>query len=169
MSPTPESDKDDLESLLTPRPDADSAIEQTVFARTARVLARRRLARRLAYVAGLAACYAAGLLTMRLAAPPAVGGAVVVVPAPPVAPAPPRDSALAREERAAEDDRRAELYRQAGDQYLADHGDVRSALRCYGRSLDAGAELTLRPDDHWLLMAIKDARQKENRHAKAVP
>jgi hypothetical protein len=61
-------------------------------------------------------------------------------------------------------DERAELYRQAGDRYLEAEADPEAALRCYGRSLDAGGAegLTVALDDNWLLMAIKDARRRES-------
>jgi hypothetical protein len=65
-------------------------------------------------------------------------------------------------------DRRAELYRKAGDQYLSEASDPESALRCYSAALDTGAgtNQAVLPEDNWLLMAIKDAREKENRRAK---
>ena len=65
-------------------------------------------------------------------------------------------------------ERRGDLYRRAGDLYATEQGDLSSALRCYSESLDAGNEkdLTISTDDHWLLMAIKDARQKEKNDAR---
>ena len=65
------------------------------------------------------------------------------------------------------DDRRAAVYRQAGDRYLAEGGDLESALRCYRNALDAGPEegTTISADDTWLMMVLKDARQKEKRNA----
>ena len=61
----------------------------------------------------------------------------------------------------------AGLYRRVGDRYLKDEGDLQAALRCYARSLENGSEedLTPAPEDDFLLMALKDARQKEKRHA----
>jgi hypothetical protein len=76
--------------------------------------------------------------------------------------------ALVREWQAAENpDKRAILFRQAGDRYVAEGSDWESALRCYSGALNAGteADLAISPDDNWLLMALKDARQKEKRHA----
>ena len=60
------------------------------------------------------------------------------------------------------------IYRRAADVYATEQGDLESALRCYSRSLDAGTDedLAISPDDHWLLMAIKDARQKEKNDAR---
>src|SRR5262245_30233190 len=71
-------------------PVADDHLREAVFARTGRVLRRRRVVRRLAHGAALAACFVAGLLTAewrRPAAPPREPETVTVVP--PVAPAPP--------------------------------------------------------------------------------
>jgi hypothetical protein len=55
------------------------------------------------------------------------------------------------------------LYRRAADRYLEEEGDVGSAVRCYGRALDEGGgrDLAIAPGDSWLLMVIKNARQKE--------
>jgi hypothetical protein len=59
---------------------------------------------------------------------------------------------------------RARLYFQAGDLYLAQLDDYESAVRCYGQALDycAAADLTVNPDDNWLVMALKRDRRKEN-------
>jgi hypothetical protein len=65
---------------------------------------------------------------------------------------------------------RAEQYLRAGADYLMEESDPQSALRCYGQALDAGGQtsLAVRPDDDWLLMAIKDARKKEKLDANMV-
>jgi hypothetical protein len=85
-------------------------------------------------------------------------------------PAPELPEAVAVEERAADDDdlkAQAALYRRAGDLYLSAENDPAAAVRCYGNALDAGgeADLSVAPSDNWLLMTIKNARQKEKRHA----
>ncbi len=61
----------------------------------------------------------------------------------------------------------ATALRQAGDRYLTEAADPEAALHCYSKSLDAGTEddTKFSPDDNWLLMAIKNAREKEARHA----
>jgi hypothetical protein len=167
---------DPLDRLLAPPPLPAGAadLRQDLLGRTSRVLRRRRRLRTLAWAAALAACYGAGLWTVRrLAAPAPRPGAPEVArqpdaPPPPPAPAAP-PSALAVEWRACDEgDRQATLYREAGDRYLDEENDPRSALRCYGNALDAGTEqdLAIAPSDSWLLMAIKDARQKEKRHAQ---
>jgi hypothetical protein len=55
----------------------------------------------------------------------------------------------------------------AGDRCLNDIGDPEAALRCYERALNAASddEVRFSADDNWLLMAIKNAREKEARHA----
>jgi hypothetical protein len=81
----------------------------------------------------------------------------------------PEESAVAMEWTAVESSQpRPDLYRRAGDRYLDSEADPESALRCYGQALDAGgaADRAVSSEDSWLLMAIKNARQKENSHAK---
>ncbi len=156
--------------LAAPAGPPDERQREAVFARTARILWRRRLARRLAHATVLVACFVAGLLTMywlRPPAPPRESVTINVVPAPAPAPTAPGPSALERQANQKPEDRR-DLFRRAGDLYATEHGDLQAALRCYGRSLDAGtaSDLAISPNDHWLLMAIKDARQKEKNDAK---
>ena len=171
MSDTHNADKILADRLLAP-PDAGAAeaLRQRLFARTVPVLRRRRLARRLAAVATLAACYAAGLLSARWLAPPPQGVKHSVVEYRPPARSTQRErpGRLEREARA-DAARRSALYRRAGDLYATEQGDLEAALRCYGRSLDGrpAEDLAIAPDDHWLLMAIKDAREKEKVYAKS--
>ena len=59
--------------LAASPPRTEERLREAVFAKTARVLRRRRLVRRLAHAAALAACFVAGVLTaewLRPAAPP---------------------------------------------------------------------------------------------------
>jgi len=164
MTDTPE--RDPLDDLLAPPPAADAAwLRQAVLAATARPLRRRRWLRRGALVAALAACFAAGMLTTRWLMP-AAPTAVVQADGPREqrnAPAPPPSEAPAPPQR--ETDVAASLLR-AGDHFLNEEGDPAAALRCYTGALNAGSEDDTRfsPDDNWLLMAIKTAREKEARH-----
>jgi hypothetical protein len=178
MHDTPAPDRDPCDHLLAaPLAGETRPLREALLRQTTRALRRRRLVRRAALAAALAACYAAGLLTMQwwaarphaaTADPP--GKAVVDDTPPPheerPAPVPP----LVAEEEAARaaDAERAALYRRAGDRYLEDENDPEAALRCYGRALDSGsaAEAQFSPDDNWLLMAIKNAREKEKRNGK---
>jgi hypothetical protein len=167
------------ELLAPPKPPADLApLRERVWRRITRRLRWRRHLRRAALAAALAACWAGGMLTMRWWSPP-------VPPAVPVANSqqtpvePPLETApesrldppaLAAEWKAFDSsERQAELYRAAADLYQQEH-DPLSAARCYGRALDAAPEQTqtIAAGDDWLLMAIKDARKKEKRDAKAV-
>ena len=68
------------------------------------------------------------------------------------------------------------LWLQAGgrceyhgcNRYLLED-DLASAARCYRLALDEGAEASARPEDTWLLLAIKNARTKEKTNATAHP
>jgi len=159
---TPEPDP--LAELLA-RPDlpADgAALRQALRERTTRWLRRRQRRRLLAAVVALAGCYLAGLATLGVPRPPARPAE----PAPRRAEAPP--SAVDLEWHALEGPgRRAERYRAAGDRYL-EEADPEGAVRCYGASLDEAseAERAISAGDNWLLMAIKEARQKEKDDAK---
>lgn len=174
---------DPLDELLTPRPApaGEPAWKESLLRQTAGVLRRRRRLRRVAAVAALAACFAAGMLTMRLVTPPAPAEVRVVVIEHPamLAPAPeavvqaqlpkPEQTGLALEWQAVEEpERRAELFRRAGDRYLTAENDLESAVRCYRRALDAGSadDLKITPQDTWLLISLKNARQEETAHAK---
>jgi hypothetical protein len=173
---------DPLEHLLAaPHLPADrAALRQDLLDRTRRILRRRRRLRPLAWVVALAACYTGGLLTMRwvmMSHPPPGPRPPPAMHVPEPAPRPltppasipqPRPSALALEWAAFDHPgEQAVLYRQAGDRYLDEENDPEGALRCYRRALDTGSgeDLTISPQDSWLLMALKEARQKEKRNA----
>jgi len=168
---------DPLDGMLRPPspPDAEE-LRRTVYAQTRRVFHRRRRLRQCGYAVALAASFAAGLLLMRVAAPtsaPSPSNEVVEkreIPRPAEKPtaAEPAATALVREWQAFDSDaRRADLYRRAGETYLRENDPI-SAMRCYANALDNGTERdrTISVDDDWLLMAIKNARQKENAYAK---
>jgi hypothetical protein len=169
---------DPLEGLLHPPsvPPESETLRQAVYTRTRRVLRRRRLLRQFAYAAALLVSFAAGLLVMWMTSPARSASKELPSPArsaskgtPSTEKAPCLRCGLAKEWDAFDsDERRGELYRQAGDAYMEDEYDPQSALRCYMNALDHGTkqDLTISADDNWLLMAIKDARQKENDHAK---
>jgi hypothetical protein len=169
MIDTPLPEPDACEELLRRGSSpSDRLFREALLRRTRRVLRRRLWLRRAGVAAALAACFAAGLFTGRLGNEP--------VPVPETHPAPqaqahsePATAATAAVlEWQAVDSKepRADLYRQAGDRY-EDDGDYQSALRCYRGALGAGSDkdLAIAPDDSWLLMVLKDARQKEKRDA----
>jgi hypothetical protein len=169
---------DPLDGMLRPPspPDAEE-LRRAVYAQTRRVFHRRRRLRQCAYAVALAVSFAAGLLVMRVVAPtsaPPASNEVVEkheVPQPAEKPTvtEPAAPALVWEWQAVDSgDRRAELYLRAGETYLKEN-DPLSALRCYANSLDNGSEQDrdISPEnDDFLLMAIKNARQKEKEYAK---
>jgi hypothetical protein len=167
-------DRDLCAELLAPPPPSElTPLRERVWKRMARRLRLRRLLRRALLAAALAACWAAGMLTMHWwpGAQPVAQGRQIGEPPAPTPPAPPPTPALAQEWKAFDStDGQADLYRRAAAAYLTQEHDPLSAVRCYGRALDAAPEQAhnLSADDDWLLMAIKDARKKENVHAKAV-
>ena len=175
---SPHSD-DLLDELLTPSTAETAQFRAEVLRRTTGLLRRRVWLKRGGFVAALAACFLAGGLTMRLSTP-----ASAVVKEIPVASIPGQESGpellppptiaesvsptiLERLAERSDERERAELLRTAGRRYLDERNDPESALRCYTQALNAGSadDLKSSPSDDWLLMALKDAREKENRRA----
>jgi hypothetical protein len=165
---------DPLDGMLRPPSlPENEALHQAVYCRTRRVLQRRHCLRQFTYAASLLVSFAAGSLAMWVILPAHSASKETPLPAPiaskeEIPPAPPDVSALASEWIAFDsEDHRGELYRQAGDHYMTEEVDPQSALRCYSNALDSGTEqdLAISTDDDWLLMAIKNARQKEKKHA----
>jgi hypothetical protein len=178
---------DPLDGMLRPpSPPDNKALRQAVYTRTRRVLHRRRRLWQLAYAAGLLVSFALGAAVVRMtisgergrvSAPSAqapnpqtqpLGAQALGALTRPRSPSP-DESPLAREWIAFDsEDHRAERYREAGNRYMTEENDLQSALRCFSNALDNGTEqdLVISADDNWLLMAIKDARQKEKKHAK---
>lgn len=166
---------------------ADAAnLKQDLLLKTTKALRRRRHWQQLGLAAALAACFSAGILSgnwdrmfkalpdnqpIAQPVPPPEQGIPRSIPAlPPAAKVVPRAEvpALVMEWQALDSGgQRTELFRQAGDRYLENDGDVESALRCYRSTMETATEedLTISPDDNWLLMALKEARQKEKSHA----
>lgn len=156
-----------------------------VLAQTTRALRRRRIARRVALVGALAACFLAGMATMlawqmqdspkeiaRVIAPeekPLPGPLKKAAPS--TRPEPP-PSLVDLEWRAFDArENRAALFFAVARRYLEEQNDYESALRCYRQALDAAPKdgLAIRPDDDWLVMALKEARQKEDNDAELNP
>jgi hypothetical protein len=170
----------------------DEKARQGLLGETCQVLRRRRRWRRAGYVAVLVACYGAGVLTMRAwhsTPQPTVdlaqsqGGKSVkteettrasqessTTASLPLLDDPDVPVTVVERIAAQSTDQRSQLYRRAGDRYLVDMGDIESAMRCYRRALDTGREqeLVVASDDNWLLIALKQARQKEKDHGKSA-
>jgi hypothetical protein len=173
---------DPLDDLLRPAvaSGADEALRRRLLNQTTRVLRSHRRRRVVVWVAALAACYVAGVLTVYWFGPKRIERIEIVrnVPAPePTAPAPVQPaapnakpaSAVAMEWKAFDaDQHRPEMYRKAGDRYMNQDADPASALRCYGQSLNGSSDkdLAISATDDYLLMLVKNARQKEKDHAK---
>jgi hypothetical protein len=171
MSEIPERRPDSLDELLTPPVgQLGDVVRRDMLARTTRVLRRRRRVSQLTRLACLAACYVAGMLTVYDFRPETSPPAPRPI-APSTSPSRAGTSALALEWRAIDHPEQAgTAYRAAGDRYLAENADPGAAARCYGSALSAGPaeDLTIDPNDSWLMMAIKDARQKEARDANRL-
>jgi hypothetical protein len=167
---------------------ADAGASQALLVQTTRVLRRRRRLKRFGLIALLAACYAAGLGTMRLAQRtperPTSPPLAQPTPAPTEQESARADTAVAATlpleddpdvpavvlERLAEAGgaRQARLYLAAGDRYLNAHGEVQAALRCYRRALQLGTEQerAVSAEDNWLLIALKNAQRKGIGHER---
>ena len=177
---------DSLDELLRPSGAAggDERLRRRLLDQTTRTLAKPPAPALFAWVAALATCYVAGVLTVYWFGPRRIERIEIVQkspkskspsskPAPaPVAPAVPEAkpaTAVAAEWKAFDaDQHRSELYRQAGDRYLNEDADPASALRCYGQSLENASDkdLAISANDDYLLMLVKNARQREKDHAK---
>jgi hypothetical protein len=161
-------------------------VRRQVLAQTISVVRRRGVMRRLGLAAGLAGCYLAGMVTVwgwaAASIPP--DATAIEQPASPdakpeegIQPAPeqPRSPGV-RRPRPAQPPRSGqgdvaragfEQIRQVSDRYLYEQGDIAKALHYYTRALDQATpdqrEISL-AQDSWLLMALKEARRKEDHH-----
>jgi hypothetical protein len=168
------------DELLTPQPvPANDALKAAVLARTARRVRRPTWCRRAVGAGAGLACFALGWMTTYLRPVPAPQVVYVEVLRPPVADAPgsplpskeeppapklsPAELELAAEQ-APEKAEAARRFREAGDRYLREFADYRAALRCYRNFLDEAAppDRAVAPDDTWLLISLKRAREQES-------
>jgi hypothetical protein len=184
---------DPLDTFLSQNAEeANDKLRLEIQQKTLGILRRRRWLRRGSWLAGLAACYLAGILTMSMWPRPKVNPRVAIAPdedtagrantVPPTAePTPPThaqppESALAAEsardlEWKALDSlkKRPDLFRLAGDMYLLEN-DLPSATRCYRGALEDASDqdLKISVNDNWLLMSLKQIKQEEKRYAKLI-
>jgi negative regulator of sigma E activity len=171
MQPHFDKEPDALDELLAvPQLPADAEVlRQRLLHHTTGVVRFRRRVRQVAWAAGLAACVAVVVFGLRWRTPAPVTPQPLTAQLP--SPSAQDGSALALEWRAFDSpNRQTELYRQAGDRYLAEGEDLQAALRCYANALDTATDddQKVSPSDSWLLMAIKDAREKEKRDANGM-
>jgi hypothetical protein len=163
---------DPLDDLLAlrPAPAEDGKLRAAIWLRSTAVLRRRRRLKQLGWAVGLAACFVAGMVTMRWLAPPAAAAQVVEVvvprPEPPKELPPPLVLSAAAVENLALDstDHRSELYRLASELYRKE-GDLASWVRCKDNALEAGKneDLTVSPGDDFITIALKQERQKKEK------
>ena len=190
MHSTEDFDDPDIERLLgsVRDPAPDPQFRQQLLEQTTQVIRGRRRMRRIGGLFGMAACYLAGLATMRLltathtangqgqfAQSPPIEGASPSDEAPAVAEDFPNDrspaelpaTVLERLAELAPDDTFRDLYRQAGDRYMKETGDLAAALRCYRHALKFAAPpaLVISENDNWLLVSLKQAKLEEFQHA----
>jgi hypothetical protein len=184
----PQDERDPLNDLFSGvvLPPHDPARREAIFAQTRPVLRRRRIVRRCAWGAALAACYAVGALSVlawqsdrprdQLAGPP--DGKIEIQNARPTdeptlprpEPGPSSDEGgnmIARSEPAASLST-FEKLRRAGDRQLNERGNLQGAIGCYRRALDFASddELQIVPQrDSWLLIPLKEARLETRKHA----
>jgi hypothetical protein len=166
------------------REPTDDKLRLVIQQKTLGVLRRRRWLRRGSWLAGLAACYAAGIFTMWMWSRSQANQHVAIAPeqnaanqdnaapAPTDAkqptPAQSPESAIAMEWQALDSpEKRPDLFRLAGDKYLEDN-NIESATRCYRGALKDASDqdLKISVNDNWLLMSLKQAKQEEKRYAK---
>ena len=188
MSGHDESEGEAIERFLgsTFPPTPDQEFRRRLLSQTTALLRRRRRLTRLSLIVALAGFYLAGLGTMRLLTGERLARPVEVATpvSSPAARAVPETSDVPAASRIEQDDSpvpaavleqwatiaapeyRRDMYRRAGDRYLEFNRDVESALRCYARSLEYSSEADLATSvekDNWLLMALKQSRQKETK------
>lgn len=166
---------DPLEVLLQPVASDDPVgIRERLREATSRFVGRRRVIRRLALAAAIAACLLAAASIWYFAWPAhhSLPNQPLIADLPwPAQPLPAEVvdelTPLALEWRAFDSqDNRVAAYFLAGNKYLEASNDLESALRCYRQALDSCTEeeLEITPDDNWLVASLKNARRKENVH-----
>jgi hypothetical protein len=165
---------------------ANERLRLAVQQKTLGVIRRRRWLRLGSWLAGLAACYLAGVLTMWMWPGSEANQTVATAPAQspptqanlaPSAPEPknptmaqPPETALALEWKALDSmEKQPDLFRLAGDKYLQDN-NIESATRCYRGALQGASDqdLKISVNDNWLFMSLKQAKQEEKRYAKLI-
>jgi cytochrome c-type biogenesis protein CcmH/NrfG len=161
--------------------DAD-ALRGAVLRQSVGVIRRRRRLKRCVLAAGLLICYLAGITTMGLwrtgaagEPPTAAAKSMPVEPRqhPHALPRSAPKSAVSRESQiAAAIPTAFESWRNIGDYHLQHSGDISTAVASYSQAIDLATaeERAISPgQDNWLMMALKDARAKEKRHAYSEP
>jgi len=157
-----------------------AALRARLLADTTQIVLGKSRRSRWKRIAGWGLAYAAGLATAWFTLhnwrqpeqTPAPQVAVIrPAPSPPereVNPAPPEPMRRVTPEllryrvATAPRERQIQLLKQAGDLYLRERNDLRSAVECYRQVLelsDRPEQLAVLPEDTWLLAELKNARQ----------
>ena len=146
------------------RPEWSDAFKETVFRRSARILHRRVVRRRVAIAVFVAAAYAGGIGTayhLRRTVTSTVADPTGKVQ---LATAPERMDALVRRAGQAPPEERGRLLCRAGDIALSEAGNIETALRYYCEALDCMPSSLAEVgdlEDSWLLLALKQSRRQE--------
>jgi hypothetical protein len=153
---------------------ADDQLRAAVFARTVGVLRGRHRLKRCALAAGLLGCYLAGITTMGIVRggreqerAAAVGPTMTTRSQPAAPPSRHVSGNPERQQVAATQPSGFESWRRIGDHYLRESGDISLAVAGYSEAINLASaeERRISPgQDNWLMMALKDARSKENKH-----
>jgi hypothetical protein len=169
---------DSLDAMLVAsiRPEANDGLRGAVLMQTIGVLRRRRRLKRCALAASLLCCYLAGVTTVEIWRP-GDGNAVRAVTEATAAKPRPRNVVPQKSPKPTKPEigqvataplSGFESWRRIGDHYLRDSDDFSLAIAGYSWALDLASDkdLAISPGkDNWLLMALKDARAKERKHA----
>jgi hypothetical protein len=191
---SPESEHDRLLELLSGielLPDNPNQRE-AIFSQTCGILRRRRMLRRISWLAALSSCYVLGVCTVlawqagqhrdRVAVRP--GSNAIEIdhstrteePTTPSSTAPNLPEASHSVDLAPteitqslpEDDLTTfERMRRAGDRQLNERGNVKGAIGCYRRALEFASDddLQIVPErDSWLLIPLKKSRMETRKH-----
>jgi hypothetical protein len=156
-----------------------TALRSRLLRDTTHVVHGRRRRKKFLRMAGWGMAYAAGALSVWFALRPVTSvespkEAIAVQQPPKAAPTTTKKQpALSRrvtpeELRArvagAKRDEQIELLRRAGDLYLNERNDLRSAVTCYQQVLELAEtpeQLAVLPDDSWLLAELKNSQRSQ--------
>ncbi len=163
------------ESGMFDEPEGYTALRAQLLNQTTHVVRGFERRKRFTRIAGWGLAYAAGILSAWLAlrnvaeeAPQAPAVARKEEPTrstePPKVVNPKRSTPemLRARVAGARRDVQIELLRQAGDMYLNERNDLRSAVQCYQQVLelaDTPEQLAVLPDDSWLMAELKSSQR----------
>lgn len=157
---------DTLEDLLGPGDGSPSPRREAMRRATTRRVHFALWARRTRWAVLLGAAYLAGVFTPWARPEPTMVPVIVPMVTPAESPEPtvpilarlsPSRLEMAAEEAMPRPAESARLYREAGDLYLSEAGDIASAARCYRLYLAAAMppERVPVPADNWLMFSMK--------------